>query len=160
MEMLEKLKLEMVERVKKIASKLLHANGIELVNITYKRQGPVMILRVIVDKNGGISVDECAWVNEKLGESLDKENFLIESYTLEVCSPGLDRPLKTKDDFERVKGSVIKVHTHIPLEEQREHVGKVVSCDDEHIMIELKNTTAARKIPLSKILKAHLEIEF
>jgi ribosome maturation factor RimP len=160
MEMLEKLKLDMIERVKKITSKLLQEKGIELVNVTYKKQGPVMVLRVIVDKKGGVTIDECAWVNERLGESLDKENFLIESYTLEVCSPGLDRPLKTKNDFEKVKGSVIKVHTYVPLEDKREHVGKVVSCDDEYVMIELKDTTTARKIPLDKISRAQVEIEF
>jgi ribosome maturation factor RimP len=160
MEMLEKLKIEMVERVKNIASKLLRNKEMELVDVTYTREGSVMVLRVVVDKKGGITVDECAWVNEQLGKRLDVENFLIESYTLEVNSPGLDRLLKTKKDFERVAGSLVKVHTHVPLEDKKEHVGKVIHCDDEHLMIELHDTSAKRKIPLNKIAKARLAIEF
>jgi ribosome maturation factor RimP len=119
-----------------------------------------MVLRITVDKKGGVSVDECAWANERMGEALDRENFLIESYTLEVCSPGLDRLLKTRQDFEKVKGEVVKVRTHISLDDQDEHIGKVISCDEEHIMIELVDNGTSRKIPLDKISKAQLKIKF
>lgn len=149
-----------IEKVQKLAEQLLQEKEIELVDIVYRKEGSHQVLRLIVDKKEGITLDECSWVNERLGSLLDKEDFLIERYTLEVSSPGLDRPLRTKRDFERVKDKVIRVHTYGPVEDQREHVGKTVSCDDECVTIALKDGNTTRSIPLKQISKAKLEIEF
>jgi ribosome maturation factor RimP len=134
--------------------------GIELVDLTYRREGPKMVLRLILDKKDGITLDECGDVNEQLGELLDKENVLAESYTLEVCSPGLDRLLKTKKDFDRVAGKVVRINTYGPIDNKREHIGKVVACSDAAVTVELKGTGARRTVPLEKIAKARLEIDF
>ena len=152
--------MEMVDRIKDICSNLLKEKEIELADIIYRKEGPNMVLRLIVDKKGGVTIDECSWVNERLGELLDKENFITDRYVLEVSSPGLDRPLKTKKDFELVKGKLVKIITYGPVEDKREHIGKVLSCDEEFVTIELKKTSIARKVPLNKIAKAQLEIEF
>ncbi len=119
--------MEIVEKVKELISNLLQGKEIELVDLVYRKEGPKMVLRLTLDKKDGITLDECGAVNEQLGELLDKESVLAEGYILEVCSPGLDRPLKTKKDFDRVTGKLVKVNTYGPVEDKREHVGKVVS---------------------------------
>ncbi|MDD5449563.1 MAG: ribosome maturation factor RimP [Candidatus Omnitrophica bacterium] len=152
--------MEIVEKVRVLASNLLEDKGIEMIDISYRREGPKMVLRLILDKKEGITLDECGWVNEKLGEILDKEDIISDSYILECSSPGLDRLLRTRKDFERVIGKSVKINTYGPVEEKREHIGKVTACDDESVTVELKNTALARKIPLIKIASARLEIEF
>lgn len=151
---------EIIDKVKEIIGNLLQDKEMELVDITCKRQGPDMVLRLIVDKKGGITIDECGWVNERLGEMLDKEDLFTDRYILEVSSPGLDRPLKTKKDFEKATGKLVRINTYGPVDNKREHVGKVLSCDDESVIIELKDINTTRKVPLDKIAKARLEIEF
>lgn len=152
--------MEIADRVKELASNLLKDKEIELVDITYRREGPDTILRLIVDKKGGITVDECGLINGQLGELLDKEDFLTQRYVLEVSSPGLDRPLKTKKDFEWAAGKIVRINTYGPVEEKREHAGKIVSCDDENVTIESEETRLTRKIPLNMISRARLEIKF
>lgn len=149
-----------VDRVKELATSLLEEKAIALVDITYKRQGPSTVLKLIVDKKDGVTVDECAWVSQKLGDALDKDNIITEKYVLEVSSPGLDRPLKAKKDFERVKGQLARINTYGPIEDKREHIGKVFSCDEEFVTIEVKDTNAVTKIPLNKIAKACLIVDF
>ena len=151
--------MEIVEKVKELISNLLQDKGIELVDLVYRKEGPKMVLRLTLDKKDGITLDECGAVNEQLGELLDRENVLAEGYILEVCSPGLDRPLKSKKDFDRVTGKLVKVNTYGPVGDKREHVGKVVSCDEKIVAIELKGEKIIRKIPLDKISRARLEID-
>jgi len=152
--------MEITDKIKELAHNLCKEKEIELVDISYKKAGPQRILKLIVDKKGGVTADECGWVNENLGTMLDQSDLLVESYTLEVSSPGLDRHLKTKKDFDQVIGELIRVHTYGPIEDKREHVGKVISCDGESVAIELIETSAQRSIPLDKISKARLEITF
>jgi len=149
-----------IDKAKTILSGLLEEKAIELVDITYKKQGPNMVLKLILDKKGGVTIDECAWASQKLGDALDKDNIITEKYTLEVSSPGLDRPLKAKKDFERVKGELVRINTYGPIEDKREHIGKVFSCDEEFVTIEAKDTNAVTKIPLDKIAKARLIVDF
>jgi ribosome maturation factor RimP len=152
--------MEIIEKVKELISNTLVDKEIELVDVIYKREGPKMVLRLTLDKKDGITMDECGMVNERLSEILDGSGVINDSYTLEVCSPGLDRLLKEQKDFCRVKGQIVRINTYGPVEDKREHVGKVVDCSDEEIAIELKDGNIVRKIPLGKVSKARLEIEF
>lgn len=152
--------MEIIEKVKELICNLLKEKELEIVEATYKRQGPNMVLRLTLDKIGGVTLDECAWVNERLGELLDKEDIIPQQYLLEVSSPGLDRKLKSKKDFERIKGELIRVITYGPVDEKREHIGKVLSCGEKELTLELTDTNLARIIPLDKITNARLEIKF
>jgi len=154
------LMTDVTEKIREITSNLLADKEIELAGFTYKREGPRMVLRLTLDKKGGITLDECGWVNASLSELLDKEDILKDRYVLEVCSPGLDRHLKTKKDFDKVTGEMVKINTYGPIEDKREHAGKVVNCDEEFVTVELKSGGKTIKIPLDKISKARLEIEF
>ncbi len=142
-----------LDRIKEIVSKILCDNNIELVDITYKREGRVMVLRILADKEGGITVDECARMNEIISETMDREDFIDEKYSLEVSSPGLDRLLKTKKDFLRVKGKRIRVHTYEPIDGKKEFVGILEAVDDDNIAVSDKDARLI-KMPLNKISKA------
>jgi len=152
--------MEIIEKVRLLASNILQDKGIELIEIVYRREGQGMVLRLIVDKKDGVTIDECGAINEQLGETLGKENIFMDNYILEVASPGLDRRLKSRKDFEWVQGKLVRVGTYGPVEDKREHLGTVVSCDDDSVTIELKDGKRARKIPLGMISAARLEVEF
>jgi len=144
-----------VEKVKEAIGSLLDENKIEFVDITYRRESNGMVLRLLVDNEGGITIGECADLNEKIGALLDKEDIVTERYTLEVSSPGLDRPLKTRRDFERLVGKKIRVHTYEPIEgKRRDCEGTINSVDDEAV------TVGNIKIRLDKISKAKEVVEF
>src|SRR3990167_2146356 len=101
--------MELVERVKELVRNYLQDNEIELVDITYKREQGGMVLRLLVDTPQGITVDECERLNNFLSELLDKEDVISEHYTIEVASPGLDRPIVTDRDFQRVLGKMLDI---------------------------------------------------
>lgn len=140
------------EKAREIVSNILNDNKIELVEMTYRREGGRRVLRILVDTEGGISIDECAKLNEIIGETLDAQDIINEHYILEVSSPGLDRPLKSKNDFLRLKGKRIRAHTYEPIAGKREFAGvlEVVSDDSIGILEDAHMIT----IPLDKISKA------
>lgn len=146
--------MEILDKVKELVSQLLEARQIELVDITYRRESGGMVLRLLVDKEGGITLDECTEVNEDVGRMLEDGSVMPDKYTLEVASPGLDRPLKTRRDFERVMGKIIRVHTYEPIfEKRRDCEGVVKYVDDQKV------TVGDFEIKLKKIAKAKLKIE-
>ena len=126
----------------------------ELVDIIYRREQNGMVLRFLADKPEGIALDECACLNSEIDKLLESADIIPDKYILEVSSPGLDRPLKTRRDFERVLGKKIYLHTYEPVNNKRDYKGEVTSVDDEKVTV---NET---RIPLDKISKARLQIEF
>src|ERR1035437_8539874 len=100
--------------VKKIVMPILDSMGLELVDIEFGRVGRDPLLRLYIDKNGGITLEQCAEVSRELSLILDVEDAISSNYTLEVSSPGLDRPLKKQSDYERFAGRLIKVRTYEP----------------------------------------------
>jgi ribosome maturation factor RimP len=147
----------LIDRIRNIVSNIFRDNNIELVAITFKREGGTKILRILADKDNGITADECARMNEIVSEALDKEDFIAENYILEISSPGLDRPLKTKDDFLRIKGKRIHVCTFAPIGEKKEFIGNLESVDDSGITVH--KDARLTKIPFDKISKATLDYE-
>ncbi len=143
----------LLDRIKDIVANILRDNGIELVDITYKKRQSIRALRILADKESGITADECARMNEIIGEVLDKEDFIGEKYILEVSSPGLDRPLKTKKDFLRIKGKKIRIHTYELIDGRREFVGILQAVEDDGISVIGEDVKLA-KVPYSKISKA------
>lgn len=149
-------KEELLRRIRVMVSDIFNENGIELVELTYRKEGSVKVLRILADTENGITVDECAKMNEVVGEALDREDFMDENYILEISSPGLDRPLKTKNDFARMKGKRIRVRTFVPIYEKKEFVGTLETIDDEGVTVFVKDAKSV-KIPLDKISKATLD---
>jgi ribosome maturation factor RimP len=149
---------ELLEKIKAESLVLLEKQAVELVEITLRREGPRLALRLLVDKPGGISVNECSQINQQIGQLLDEQNLISESYILEVNSPGLDRPLKSEADYRRVQGKLIRVNLAQRVAEKYLHIGTLSKIEKDKIVITKDN--AEVEIPLSLITKATLEIEF
>ena len=151
-------------RVEAIARPILEALRLELVEIEFKRTGREAVLRLFIDKDGGVMLDDCADVSRELSLILDVEDFIPCAYTMEVSSPGLDRPLKTQADYERFAGRLIKVRTYEPFADddgnrRKTFLGTLEGLSDGVVRMKLtEGQTAA--IPLERVAKANLEFEF
>ncbi len=149
---------EIIDRVKAIAHPILASEGMELVEVDYRRESRGWVLRLYLDKDGGITLDDCTRISQEVGRSLDVEDLILTPYTLEVSSPGLNRPLKDEKDFIRYGGHVIKVKTFNPIENRRQFKGKLLRVLEERIEMETEGKIF--QIPLSNIAKANLVFEF
>jgi ribosome maturation factor RimP len=150
--------------VKGIALPILDSMGIELVDIEFGRVGRDAVLRLFIDKDGGITLDDCAVVSHELSLILDVEDVISCNYSLEVSSPGIDRPLKKPSDYERFSGRLIKVRTYEPLPDDKGNkrktfLGKLEGLVDGVVKITLAEGQTA-SIPLERVAKANLEFEF
>ena len=157
-------KVDVACRVAELAEGLLASLGLELVELEYKREGRDMVLRLYVDREGGITLDDCAAVSRELSEILDVEDFIRDRYTLEVSSPGLNRPLKKATDYERYRGRLVKVRTYELLpddagNQRKTFLGELLGLEEGRVRLQLKEGQTA-SIPLEKVAKANLEFEF
>lgn len=151
--------MEIIERVKELARDYLETNGIELVEMTYRREQDGMCLRLLVDKPGGIVVRECEDLNNFLSDALDNALTINERYLLEVSSPGLDRPIVTDRDFERSMGTALIVTTYEPVDGRKAHEGKLIGMDKENNIV-IESNGISTVIPRGKIARAVRKIEF
>jgi ribosome maturation factor RimP len=149
---------EILDRVQAMADPILVSEGMDLVEIEYRRESRGWVLRLYIDKETGVTLDDCGRISQELGRSLDVEDFISTPYTLEVSSPGLRRPLKNEKDFMRYRNRLIKVRTIDPIENQRQFKGKLLGVSDNRIEIEMEGRIL--QIPLSNVAKANLEIEW
>ena len=106
-------------------------------DVEYVKEGGNWYLRAYIDKEGGITVDDCEVVSRALGDLLDAEDFIEEAYILEVSSPGLGRPLKKEKDFKRSIGEEVEVRTYRAINKQKEFVGLLVSYDKDSVTLQL-----------------------
>ncbi len=111
----------------------------ELVDVEYVKEVGIWYLRAYIDKEGGITVDDCEIISRRLGEWLDKEDFISDSYILEVSSPGLGRPLKKEKDFARSIGKDVEIRLYKPLNKQKEYTGALASYDADTVTITLED---------------------
>jgi len=151
--------LEVNEKIKNLIGPVLKEAGVELIEFVCRREGRRMVLRLLVDKPAGISLDDCSALNKVVGSLLD-ENELIEGrYFLEVCSPGLDRPLRTKEDFQRHAGELVNMIAVGPLDKNESFTGRIKNASESKVDIEVRNDVV-KEVSLEKIIKAKLEIKF
>lgn len=148
-----------IEKIRDAVSSIVDEKKFEIVDITYKRQGKTNVLRMLLDKPGGITMEECSKINNAVSEKLDQQNIIEDNYTLEVSSPGLDRSLQQRRDFERVLGKGLRVSTYAPIDGKNVFIGKLVGLSDLNIVLEDKDGISA-EIGLDKIAKARLDIVF
>lgn len=120
---------------------IIEANNYELVDVEYVKEGANWYLRAYIDKEGGITVDDCEVVSRALGEILDKNDFIEGGYILEVSSPGLGRPLKKERDFERSLGDEVEVRTYRAIDKQKEFTGILKAYDKDNITLEFEDET-------------------
>lgn len=130
--------------------------GVELVDIELLGTRGRSLLRVLIDKPGRVFIEDCVKVNRALSGILDVEDPIPYAYTLEVCSPGLDRPFKTVRDYERSIGQLIKVYTRTPIDDVMEHTGRLESCNESQMILRIGD--AVREIPFETVQKTHKEV--
>jgi ribosome maturation factor RimP len=149
---------DVIESVREIVNPLLLENGFELVDLEYRREGRARVLRIFIDKDGGITVDDCAKVSRELGTLLDVHDVIPGSYNLEVSSPGLTRVLKKPRDFERFRGKKVKIKTKTDIGDRRVFVGRLLDFADDVATVLVNGHTYL--IEYDKIEKANLEMDF
>jgi ribosome maturation factor RimP len=129
-----------------------------LVDVQYQREQNGWILRLIIDKQDGLNLNDCAAVSREISQLLDIENFIDQAYNLEVTSPGLDRPLKSIAEFERFVGRKAKIKTIDPIAGEHVFIGKIKRTEGESIVLDVG--TKEVTILFSQVAKARLEVEF
>ena len=149
---------EVVDRVRQTARDIVEFAGMELVHLELKREPGGQLLRVVIDKEGGVTLDDCARISRQLSVQLDVEDPIEGRYTLEVSSPGLDRPLYTDRDFARFTGRRIRLSTHLPLDGRRNFQGRLDGIEDGSVRITLEDGRQVA-VPREQVAKARLEIE-
>jgi len=150
---------QFLDKIKKLTSSLLANAGVELVELFINRERGRSILRLLVDKPGGVTLGECARFNREIGNLLDKENIIQESYVLEVSSPGLGRPMKSTRDFQRNLEKLVKIILHQPIDRENVWKGILNKVGEENIVIETERGKML-SIPRRNIARANLEVRF
>ena len=147
-----------LHRVEGILRPLLNAESFSLVDVEYKRERRGWVLRVFIDKESGVTLDDCARVSREFGQLLDVEDIIPTSYQLEVSSPGLDRPLKKEEDFVKYSGRKVRIKTKEQVSGRRNFKGALLGCSEGKVMVKVEGSEVFA-IPFTSILKANLEIE-
>ena len=111
----------------------------ELVDVEYVKEGGTWYLRAYIDKPGGIRVDDCETVSREFSDRLDEEDFIEDSYAMEVSSPGLGRPLKKDRDYARCLGKKVELKTYKPVEKEKEFTGTLKAYDEDKVTIILED---------------------
>ena len=144
-------------RVQELAERVAIDHGLELVHAEVAGPENKPIVRVFIDKPQGVTHEDCSEVSTHLGTILDVEDFIHASYTLEVSSPGLERGLYKRADYERFAGSNAKLKTRQPIDGQRNFRGRLVGVEGDEVIFE-DRTNGHVRVPLAIITKANLEV--
>lgn len=146
----------------KLVTPILEEMQLELVDIEYVKEGKNWFLRLYIDKENGIDIEECGIVSERLSEKLDEVDPIPHHYFLEVSSPGAERPLKKAEDFQQAIGKFVHVKTYEPIDNEKTFDGKLLTFDGEALEIEITIKTRKKtiNIPYSKVAKARLAVSF
>lgn len=147
-----------LDTIARLAAPIADELGLELVEVQFRREKVGWVLRLIIYRPTGVTVDDCATVSRELGNLLDIEDLIEQPYHLEVTSPGLDRPLKTARDFARHRGQKVKVVTNAPVDGEHVITGSIVQVGDERVTVAAGEKSIA--VPYERIAKAKLVIEF
>jgi len=148
----------MEQQIGTMVEPLIREKGLELVNIEYIKEGAHWYLRLYIDKDGGVDMDDCSAVSHAVSEMLDEKNPIPQTYMLEVSSPGLERPLKKEEDFVRFQGSLVMVHTTSQFQGYKKFSGNLVGLINDEIVLEYNNERVA--IPRTLVKKTHLALDF
>ena len=146
------------ERINKVAEQAAIDHGVELVHAEVAGPEGHPIVRVFIDKPGGVTHDDCSGVSTQIGTVLDVDDFIHSAYTLEVSSPGIERGLYKPADYERFAGSQAKLKTRPAIKNQRNFHGRIIGVENQNVLFE-DRTSGRISIPFADIAKANLEVD-
>ena len=129
------------QKTEEILLSIVEEYGFELVDVEYVKEGGTWYLRTYIDKEGGISIDDCEKVSRRLSDILDEKDYIDDTYIMEVSSPGLGRPLKKEKDFKRSLGKEVDIRTYRMIDKQKEFTGILKDYDKDTVTIELDDET-------------------
>ncbi len=164
--------MERLDQVRSLAERVAQTYGLEIFDVQFRREAVGWVLRVTIDRRGAadtearpgapadsVGVDDCRHVSADLSALLDVEEVIDRAYTLEVTSPGLDRPLRHADDFDRFRGRLASVVTAEPVAGQTHFRGRLGGIDGGEVVLSYESGKQVR-VPLSAVSRARLEVEF
>lgn len=146
---------DMIRRVWRELEPHLGEQGYDLIEVELGRQGRSPLLRLYIDKEGGITLDDCSAVSQLLGPVLDAADFFADSYALEVSSPGIDRPLRKPEDFERFAGEPVQVRSVAPVQGRKRFRGVLEGLRDGMVLVQCEGIEY--EIHLENLEKARLD---
>jgi ribosome maturation factor RimP len=150
-------KIPIAQSVMNLIEPVLVDQGLELTDVEYKKEGKDWVLRVFIDKEEGITVEDCRKISHLTGDLIEIEEIIQTPFNLEVSSPGLDRSLKREKDFVKFKGKRIRLHSLAPIDSRRKFIGILSDFKDQTVFMDLDGKPF--KILLSQVAKANLVIE-
>jgi ribosome maturation factor RimP len=158
--------MEPLAQIRAIAERVAASRGLSVWDLQSRREAVGHVVRVIIDRPGpaatpedSVSIEDCAQVNREMSTILDVEDPLPFKYTLEVSSPGLDRPLRDRSDYERFAGRLAKVVLGEPVDNQKAFEGRLRGVEDADVLLEARGGRVHR-LPLRLITRGRLEVEF
>ncbi|MBA4536227.1 ribosome maturation factor RimP [Bacillus aquiflavi] len=153
---------KVVEVVEKLVIPIVDELHLDLVEVEYVKEGKDWFLRVYIDKETGVDIEECGLVSEQLSEKLDEIDPIPHNYFLEVSSPGAERPLKKETDYENAIGKNVFIKTYEPINGDKSFEGKLINFDGNTVLIEITVKTRKKTIdiPYGKIASARLAVSF
>ncbi|MTH52780.1 ribosome maturation factor RimP [Bacillus mangrovi] len=153
---------KVTDTVSELAVPILEELDLELVDVEYVKEGKNWFLRVFIDSDEGVDIEECGMVSERLGEKLDAIDPITHNYFLEVSSPGAERPLKKDADFHKAAGKNVHVKTYEPIDGEKVFEGILKSFDGTDLIILMTVKTRKKEvvIPYSKVASARLAVSF
>jgi ribosome maturation factor RimP len=146
-------------KTEKLIEPILKENHFELYDIEYVKEGGNWFLRIFIDKENGITVDDCELVSRALSDLLDKNDFILDAYILEVSSPGLGRQLKREKHFEKSLGEEVEIKLYKPVDKKKEFVGILTAYNQVSLTLELEDNKVM-VIPRSDIAMVRLTFDF
>ena len=144
--------------VREIIRPAVNDQGLDLVDVEFKKESKNWYLRIYIDKRQGVTVDDCQKISHQIEDLIEIESIVSQQYILEVSSPGLDRPLKSERDFLRNENRRVKVTTFSPVQSRKNFSGTIKAIRDKSLVLDEKGIDL--EIPLEKIAKAKLVIHF
>ena len=159
--------MDALDQIRAIAGRVAAANGLELFDLQLTRESQGWVVRVTIDRPGpaatpedSVGIEDCATVSRELSTILDVDDPLDRTYTLEVTSPGLDRPLRHEADFRRFAGRTASIVLEAPLNGQTFFSGRIEAVEDGHVVLLVGKRNRVHRIPLGGIKRARLEVDF
>ena len=151
-----------LDRICDMARGILEFEGMEYVHLEMKQMGGGAVLRLLIDKEGGVTLDDCSRISRRLSAQLDVDDLITHHYTLEVSSPGLDRPLFGDRDYERFAGRQVRIRTVAPYQGRRQFVGRLVGLADGMVRIvpDRPDGDNVIALPRDRIAEARLVPDF
>lgn len=142
------------EVVRQMVEPLIEEKGMELVDVEFVKEGQDWFLRIFIDKENGITLDDCELISRTIDGVLDQEDPINQPYHLEVSSPGIERPLKKTKDFLRYINSMVEIKTFTPVAGKKKHRGKLINANEENITLLIEQEEII--LPRDKVSKANL----